>query len=193
MRESDRPLAAPSANRFGRVSPSRAEHVFDELGSRIALIVDGGPTTFGIESTIIQPADGRIAILRPGPVTEEALAEIAPVVEEFAANKIIAPGQTPSHYAPNKPVRLLTPGIRVEDSETSGLLCWGKHRRSESFAAVRSLSEDGDLAEAAARLFSLLREFDQLPLERIYVEPVPEIGVGKAIMNRLRRAAFSEN
>ena len=193
MRESDRPLAAPSANRFGRVSPSRAEHVFDELGSRIALIVDGGPTTFGIESTIIQPANGRIAILRPGPVTEEALSEIAPVVEEFTANKILAPGQTPSHYAPNKPVRLLTPGIRVEDSETSGLLCWGKNQRSESFAAVRSLSEDGDLAEAAARLFSLLREFDQLPLERIYVEPVPEIGVGKAIMNRLRRAAFSEN
>jgi L-threonylcarbamoyladenylate synthase len=167
--------------------------VFDELGSRIALIVDAGPTTFGIESTIVQPANGRIAILRPGPVTEEALAEIAPVVEEFAADKITAPGQTPGHYAPNKPVRLLTPGLRVEDSESSGLLCWGKNQRSESFAAVRSLSEDGDLAEAAARLFSLLREFDQLPLERIYVEPVPEIGVGKAIMNRLRRAAFSEN
>jgi L-threonylcarbamoyladenylate synthase len=193
MRQSDRPLAAPSANRFGRVSPSRAEHVFDELGSRIALIVDAGPTVFGIESTIVQPVDGRIAILRPGPVTEEALGEIAPVVEEFAAEKITAPGQTASHYAPNKPLRLLAPGVRVEDSEHSGLLCWGKNKRSEPFGAIRSLSEDCDLAEAAARLFSLLRELEQLKLERIYVEPVPEIGVGKAIMNRLRRAAYSED
>jgi L-threonylcarbamoyladenylate synthase len=192
MRETDRPLAAPSANRFGRVSPSRAEHVFDELGSRIALIVDAGPTTFGIESTIIQPLGGRIAILRPGPVTEEALAEVAPVVEKSAADIITVPGQTPSHYAPNKPVRILTPDLQVEDSKNSGLLCWGRNRRTESFAAVRSLSEQSDLAEAAAQLFSLLREFDQLPLERIYVEPVPEIGVGKAIMNRLRRAARSE-
>jgi L-threonylcarbamoyladenylate synthase len=189
MRESDRPVAAPSANRFGRVSPSRAEHVFDELGSRIALIVDAGPAAFGIESTIVQPIGGRIAILRPGPVTEEALAEIAPIVEEFVADKITAPGQTPSHYAPNKPVRLLISGVRFERPENSGLLCWGKNRRPESFGAVRSLSEDCDLAEAAARLFSLLREFDRLPLETIYVEPVPEIGVGKAIMNRLRRAA----
>jgi L-threonylcarbamoyladenylate synthase len=193
MRESDRPLAAPSANRFGRVSPSRAEHVFDELGSRIALIVDAGPTAFGIESTIVQPAEGRIVILRPGPVTEEALAEIAPVIDESASGKVTAPGQTQSHYAPGKPVRLLTPGIRAEDSTHSGLLCWGKNQRPEPFRAVRSLSEQYDLAEAAARLFSLLREFDQLPVERIYVEPVPEIGVGKAIMNRLRRAAFSEN
>ena len=193
MRESDRPLAAPSANRFGRVSPSRAEHVFDELGSRITLIIDAGPTAFGIESTIVQPVQGRIAILRPGPVTEEALAEIAPVMEEFVGDKITAPGQMRSHYAPGKPVRLLTPGVRVEDSANSGLLCWGKSQRAESFRAVRSLSEHRDLAEAAARLFLLLREFDQLPLERIYVEPVPEIGVGKAIMNRLRRAAFSEN
>jgi len=193
MRRSDRPVAAPSANRFGRVSPSRAEHVFDELGSRIALIVDAGPAAFGIESTIVRPADGRIAIVRPGPVTEEALAEIAPVVEEFTAGRVTAPGQTPGHYAPNKPVTLLPPGIRVEHSEKSGLLCWGRNQRSESFGVVRSLSEDCDLAEAAARLFSLLREFDQLPLDRIYVEPVPEIGVGKAIMNRLRRAAYSEN
>ena len=192
MRESDRPLAAPSANRFGRVSPSRADHVFDELGSRIALIVDAGPTAFGIESTIVQPVDGRIAILRPGPVTEEALAAIAPVMEQSIADKITAPGQTQSHYAPNKPMRLLTPGVRVEDSSQSGLLCWGKNQRAESFGAVRSLSERCDLAEAAARLFSLLREFDQLPLERIYVEPVPEIGVGKAIMNRLRRAAHAK-
>lgn len=189
MRESDRPLAAPSANRFGRVSPSRAEHVFEELGSRIALIVDAGPAHFGIESTIVQPVGGRIAILRPGPLTEEALAEIAPVVEEFATEKIMAPGQTPSHYAPNKPVRLLAPGVAVEHPENSGLLCWGKNQRSQSFGAVRSFSEDRDLTEAAARLFSLLREFERLPVEAIYVEPVPEIGVGKAIMNRLRRAA----
>jgi L-threonylcarbamoyladenylate synthase len=191
MRESDRPLAAPSANRFGRVSPSRAEHVFDELGSRIPLIIDSGPAVFGIESTIVQPVEGRIAILRPGPVTEEALAEIAPIAEDFVGSKISAPGQTPSHYAPGKPLRLLTPEAPVEHPETSGLLCWGENQRPESFAAVGSLSAKRDLTEAAARLFSLLREFDRLPLEAIYVEPVPEIGVGKAIMNRLRRAAYS--
>src|SRR5260221_241896 len=100
MRRSDRPVAAPSANRFGRVSPSRAEHVFDELGSRIALIVDAGPAAFGIESTIVRPVDGRIAIVRPGPVTEEALAEIAPVVEEVAAGEITATVPTPRASSP---------------------------------------------------------------------------------------------
>jgi L-threonylcarbamoyladenylate synthase len=193
MRESDRPVAAPSANRFGRVSPSRAEHVFEELGSRIPLIIDAGPTVFGIESTIVQPVSGRIAILRPGPVTEEALAEIAPITEAYPVHKITAPGQTPSHYAPNKLVRLLTPERAIEHPENSGLLCWGKNQRKQAFRAVRSLSEDRDLAEAAARLFSLLREFDRLPIETIYVEPVPETGVGKAIMDRLRRAACSAN
>ena len=189
MRQSDRPLAAPSANRFGRVSPSTADHVFDELGSRIALIVDAGPAHFGIESTIVQPVRGRIAILRPGPVTEEALAEIAPLVDEVATDRITAPGQTLSHYAPDKPVRLLASGSMINDAQSSGLLCWGRNQRPEPFSVVRSLSEERDLTEAAARLFSLLREFERLPVAAIYVEPVPEVGVGKAIMNRLRRAA----
>jgi L-threonylcarbamoyladenylate synthase len=189
MRESDRPLAAPSANRFGRVSPSRAEHVFEELGARIPLIIDAGPATFGIESTIVEPVGGRIAILRPGPVTEEALAEIAPIVEESETTKITVPGQAPSHYAPDKPLRLLISDAPVERPESAGLLCWGENLRWQNFRVVRSLSERCDLAEAAARLFSLLREFDRLPVDTIYVEPVPEIGVGKAIMNRLRRAA----
>jgi L-threonylcarbamoyladenylate synthase len=190
MRESDRPLAVPSANRFGRVSPSRAEHVFEELGSRIPLIIDAGPAAFGIESTIVEPVDGSIAILRPGPVTEEALAELGPIIDQPDPKKIIAPGQMPSHYAPDKPVHILIPGVQVESPETAGLLCWGKNRRPESFQEIRSLSEQCDLIEAAARLFSLLREFDRLPVETIYVEPVPENGLGKAIMNRLRRAAY---
>ena len=192
MRTSDRPVAAPSANRFGRVSPSRADHVFDELGSRIAMIVDAGPAVFGIESTIVQPVGGRIAILRPGPITEEALAEIAPVVEDFVPDEITAPGQTSSHYAPSKPVKILAAGVTVERPENAGLLCWGENRRPESFKVAQSLSQNCDLAEAASRLFSLLREFDRLPLETIYVEPVPENGVGKAIMNRLRRAAHAK-
>jgi L-threonylcarbamoyladenylate synthase len=192
MRESDRPLAAPSANRFGRVSPSRAEHVFEELGSRIPLIIDAGPAVFGIESTIVEPIDGSIAIVRPGPVTEEALAEIGPIIEQADPNKIVAPGQMPSHYAPDKPVRILVPGVRIERPEAAGLLCWGKNQRPEHFREVRSLSEQCDPVEAAARLFSLLREFDRLPVEMIYVEPVPETGVGKAIMNRLNRAAVRD-
>src|SRR5260221_7410128 len=125
MRRSDRPVAAPSANRFGRVSPSRAEHVFDELGSRIALIVDAGPAAFGIESTIVRPVDGRIAIVRPGPVTEEALAEIAPVVEEFAAGRNQAPGPTALPYGPNTPGTPLAPGTPGGHSVKQGLLFLG--------------------------------------------------------------------
>jgi L-threonylcarbamoyladenylate synthase len=184
------PLAAPSANRFGRISPTAAAHVLDELAGRIPLIVDGGPTVHGLESTIVAPRNGRIEVLRRGPVSEERLAEFGEVIIAEAAHRPEAPGQLPSHYAPK------TPLILVDNAEAfvpaagqrHGLLSW-KTSADASFAEVRRLSERQDLIEAAANLFRHLRELDNLSLDRIVVEKLPEEGLGAAINDRLRRAA----
>jgi L-threonylcarbamoyladenylate synthase len=189
LRAFGKPLAAPSANRFGRVSPTRAEHVFEELGSRIPLILDAGPTTEGLESTIVRVHPDKIEILRQGPVSEEDLAEIAPTHHLAVSEKIEAPGQTASHYAPEKPVHFLGPSTLGPNSQNDTLICWGPIRHCEYFSVVRSLSETRDLRVAAQRLFTLLREVDRLDIRQIYIEPVPEIGLGKAIMDRMRRAA----
>jgi L-threonylcarbamoyladenylate synthase len=186
-----KPLAAPSANRFGRVSPTCAEHVLDELEGRIALILDAGPTVVGVESTIVRVNEDKkkIEILRQGAICEESLAEIAPTEEMFGSPKIEAPGQTASHYAPDKIVYLFGPEAVGPDSKHDALICWGPVRLGQDFAVVRSLSETQDLRVAAQRLFGLLREVDRLDVRKIFIEPVPEIGLGKAIMNRIRRAS----
>jgi L-threonylcarbamoyladenylate synthase len=189
LRGVGKPLAAPSANRFGRVSPTLAAHVLEELDGRIPLILDGGPTDFGVESTIIRVIQGRIQILRPGPVTEEELATIAPPDEKKGPQKIVAPGQTPSHYAPAKPVRIFDAAAVGPNSRNDALICWGPIRHQDDFAVVRSLSESRDLRIAAQRLFGLMREMDRLEVDQIVIDPVPEADLGKAIMNRIRRAA----
>jgi L-threonylcarbamoyladenylate synthase len=183
------PVAAPSANRFGRVSPTTAQHVMEELAGRIPLIVDDGPTKLGLESTIVEPRDGKLVLHRPGPITEFALGEFGVVELVDLKGAIHAPGQTPSHYAPNKPVYLVKKGEVPADSAGAGLLAWGPSLQRSGFRVTFSLSESGDLLEAASRLFSLLRAMDREPVTAIYVEKVPEIGIGKAIMNRLYRAA----
>jgi L-threonylcarbamoyladenylate synthase len=189
VRAFGKPLAAPSANRFGRVSPTRAEHVLEELGSRISLILDAGPTAVGLESTIVRVHTEKIEILRHGPVSEEDLAEIAPTHDLGVSEKIEAPGQTSSHYAPEKSVHFLQPSMIGPDARNDALICWGPIRHCEFFSVVRSLSETRDLRVAAQRLFTLLREVDRLDIRQIFIEPVPEIGLGKAIMDRMRRAA----
>jgi L-threonylcarbamoyladenylate synthase len=189
LRVFGKPLAAPSANRFGRVSPTRPEHVLEELNGRIPLILDAGPTAVGLESTIVRVDGNRIGILRHGPVTEEILAEIAPTHELPASGKIIVPGQTTSHYAPAKLVHLFDPLVVTPHPERAALICWGPPHHAASFSVVRSLSETKDLRVAARRLFELLREMDQTNVQRIFIEPVPEVGLGKAIMDRVRRAA----
>ena len=189
LRVFGKPLAAPSANRFGRISPTRSEHVLEELDGRVPLILDAGPTAVGLESTIVRVDANRIGILRQGPVTEEVLAEIAPTRELRDSQKIIVPGQAASHYAPNKPVHLFDPRAVTSQSEHAALICWGPPHHTANFSVVRSLSETRDLHIAAQRLFGLLREMDQLNVQRILFEPVPEVGLGKAIMNRVRRAA----
>ena len=124
--ELDEPLAAPSANRFGRVSPTTAQHVLDELDGRIPLIVDAGPTEHGIESTIVAIRDGRIAILRRGPITHEQLSEFAEVSQRYATQRISSPGQLPSHYAPTTPLRLIdnAEAFSPQKNQRVGLLAW---------------------------------------------------------------------
>lgn len=184
------PLAAPSANRFGRISPTSAYHVLDELDGRIPLIVDGGPTAHGLESTIVVLRNNRIEILRRGPVIEEELAEFGEVINAAATPRPEAPGQLPSHYAPQ------TPLVLVEDASAfvpppgkrCGLLSW-KAPQSASYAEVKFLSQRQVFTEAAVNLFRSLRELDKQGLDLIVAEKLPEKGLGAAINDRLRRAA----
>jgi L-threonylcarbamoyladenylate synthase len=186
-----RPLAAPSANRFGRVSPTTAQHVLDELDGRIPLIVDAGPTEHGLESTIIAVQNGRIQILRRGPITDEQLSTFANVDSGTPTKRIASPGQLTSHYAPNTPLEL----IDIAESyfpkvhERIGLLAWHPTESYQRFAAVRQLSEQQDLREAAANLFRYLRELDALGLDCIVAERIPSRDLGAAIMDRLERAS----
>jgi L-threonylcarbamoyladenylate synthase len=190
--ELDEPLAAPSANRFGRISPTTARHVLDELYGQIPLIIDAGPTEHGIESTIVAITDSKIAILRRGPITHEQLSEFAEVSSVVGTPTISSPGQLPSHYAPKTPLRLIDnpEEFRSQKNHCVGLLAWsGPARSPQAFAAVRILSDRGDLREAAANLFRYLRELDALGLDLIVAERVPSRGVGAAIMDRLERAS----
>jgi L-threonylcarbamoyladenylate synthase len=190
-----KPLAAPSANRFGRISPTTAQHVFDEVGGRIPLIVDAGQTAHGIESTIIAVHDNKIDILRRGPITAEQLAEFGEVDIVRASRKISAPGQLPSHYAPKTPLRLIDNAESfppVKDRRV-GLLAWNASIPEERFAAVRTLSQRQDLREAAANLFRCLRELDELDLNLIVAERVPAQGLGAAILDRLERASHDSD
>jgi L-threonylcarbamoyladenylate synthase len=188
------PLAAPSANRFGRISPTAATHVLEELNGRIPLIVDGGPTTHGLESTIVIPRGGEIEILRRGPVTEEQLRAMGfqsmSHRQDADATKITAPGQLPSHYAPRTPLILVdnTSSFAPATGQRCGLLSW-KSNAAPHFVEIRHLSERQNLAEAAANLFRYLRELDNAGLDLIVAEKLPEEGLGSAINDRLRRAA----
>jgi L-threonylcarbamoyladenylate synthase len=185
------PLAAPSANRFGRISPTTAAHVMEELSGRIPLILDGGPCPHGIESTIVRPSGDALELLRPGPVSRETLAQFAPVCDAPRADDAApqSPGRLASHYAPQTPLRFLSknetplpvPGLRC------GLLAWDA--TGDGFAAVEHLSARLDPVEAAARLFSALRGLDTAGLDLILAQQVPMDGVGRAINDRLLRAA----
>lgn len=172
LRAVDRPLAAPSANASGAISPTRAEHVLRSLGGKIKLIVDDGPSAGGIESTIVTERDGELRLLRRGPI------EIPEAELEFGG-AIEAPGQLASHYAPSKPLRLNARDAAADEY-------W------IGFGPVggdSNLSPSGDPVEAAARLFELLHDADGSPQPKIAVAPVPDSGLGAAINDRLKRAA----
>jgi len=178
-----KPLAAPSANRFGRISPTAAEHVMSELGGRIPFILDGGPCRHGIESTIVHVLEERLQILRQGPVTEEQLREFAPVFHGPAG--VAAPGGLKSHYAPRTP--LVIANRPISRGPREGLLAWSN--APEGFAVVERLSISGDLREAAANLYGAMRRLDEAGLDLIVAEALPQNGIGAAIMERLQKAA----
>lgn len=182
-----RPLAAPSANSSGRVSATTAEAVVADLGGRIPLVVDGGATTVGLESTIVRVADGRIVLLRPGGVAADEIEAAAGIPLERGAKGILAPGMLASHYAPGAAVRIDAAGV----SDGEALLAFGPRRvaGAERARAVLNLSPSGDLREAAANLFSHLHALDRTGAATIAVEPVPDAGLGEAINDRLARAA----
>ncbi len=187
-----RPLAAPSANRFGRISPTSAADVAEELFGRIPLIVDGGATQHGIESTVIAPHGGRIEVLRSGPITREELAKFGEVRRRLSG-ATESPGQLPSHYRPQTPLVITEDitAITVPRGKRYGALLWSDAPFSETFVESRRLSTKWDLREAAANLFRRLRELDHARLDCIVAEALPEEGLGVAIMDRLRRAAHA--
>ena len=189
-----KPVAAPSANRFGRISPTTAQHVFNELSGRIPLIIDAGPTVYGIESTIVAVHEDKIRILRRGPIATEQLSEFGRI-HIVGGEKISAPGQLPTHYAPNTPLRLIDNAetFMPKEKQRVGLLAWNAFIPAERFAAVRPLSEHQDLREAAANLFRSLRELDDLDLDLIVAERVPAQGLGAAILDRLERASHDSD
>ena len=184
LQSAGRPIAAPSANRSGRVSPTEAAHVAEELGDRVALIIDGGRTQIGIESTVLDLSDQAPALLRLGGVAVELLTEFLGPITEPSPDRLRSPGMLPSHYAPSLPLRLEA----VDGRPDEALLAFGPHTRA-GFAEVLWLSRSGDLAEAAANLFAMLRRLDRPPFAGIAVMPIPEHGLGRAVNDRLRRAA----
>jgi L-threonylcarbamoyladenylate synthase len=184
LREAGRPLAAPSANRSGRVSPTTAAHVAEELGDQVAMVLDGGPCEVGLESTVLDLTTEPPTLLRPGGIPVEALGRVQLPGEEAAATPR-APGMLASHYAPRLMVRLDATEARPGEA----LLGFGPGEPPPGFAAVRWLSRSGDLAEAAANLFAALRALDRPEYAGIAAMPIPERGLGRAINDRLRRAA----
>ena len=192
IRAAGRPIAAPSANRSGAVSPTRAEHVAESLGDRVKLILDGGPCTVGLESTVLDLSGSTPTLLRPGGATREAIeTAIGPVALSSAVPTGDAartsPGQLESHYAPARPMRL---GARAAAPDEA-LLAFGPDPPAGASRTL-NLSPTGDLTEAAANLFAHLRTLDRLEIRRIAVMPIPDQGLGLAINDRLRRAAADD-
>lgn len=184
LKECERPLAAPSANPSGGISPTKAQHVIDGLEGKIAGVIDGGPCPVGVESTVVGFTENdQPVLLRPGGITQEALeASVGPLLSHDANGTTPSPGMLLSHYAPNASVRLNA--TAKEPGEA--YLAFG--REYDTIADV-NLSINGDLTEATALLFSALHFLDKMNFKRIAVGPIPEVGLGVAINDRLRRAA----
>lgn len=206
LREVQLPLAAPSANPFGRISPTTAQHVRDQLGDRLDMILDGGPCRVGVESTVVQWAPDGWHLLRPGGVTVEDLQEIAGPIHlppprntaatDDTSSPLVSPGTLLQHYAPRTPL-MIVPNAADWANEQSitprriGLLTLSPSHAANRFAQSETLSANGDLREAAATFFASLRRLDAAGLDLIIAEPFPEHGLGRALNDRLSRAAHS--
>jgi L-threonylcarbamoyladenylate synthase len=180
------PIAAPSANRSGRVSPTTAAHVQAELGERPAMILDGGPCPLGIESTVVSVIEPEPGLLRPGALPREAIELVlgAPLLAANANHRGASPGQLETHYAPSTKLRLGATGV----SSSEALLAFGPEAPQGARVTI-NLSASGNLEEAAVKLFAALRELDQTGATAIAVMPIPAHGLGEAINDRLQRAA----
>ena len=180
------PIAAPSANRSGRISPTTAAHVEAELGELPAMILDGGPCPLGIESTVVSVVGPKPALLRPGALPREAIELVlgVPLATAKANERGASPGQLATHYAPNTKLRLGATSVRPDEA----LLAFGRDVPQGGRLTI-NLSASGNLEEAAAKLFGALRELDQAGARTIAVMPIPAQGLGEAINDRLQRAA----
>ncbi|MFA5956267.1 L-threonylcarbamoyladenylate synthase [Hyphomicrobium sp.] len=187
LAEAHRPLAAPSANRSGHVSATRAEHVGEDIGDKAALILDGGQTFLGLESTVVSLVGDVPVLLRPGAVTAEAIEEVIGgrlARHEETGKRLTSPGQLASHYAPRAHLRLNAYDWQPDEA----ILAFGAIPQRPAHAFI-NLSESGDLVEAAANLFAALRALDASGAMSIAATPIPPNGLGEAINDRLRRAA----
>lgn len=201
VRRAEIPVAAPSANAFGKLSPTSAGHVEEQLGDAVSLILDGGPSRVGVESTIIDTTRAVPTVVRAGGLSREAIERcIGPVcIDISASERPDAPGKLKHHYAPRtarlvlldcawtKNARPFAPGKRY------GLLAFRPSHDLDGFAYTETLSENGSLEQAASRLFGALHVLDAQRLDVIFAEPVPENGLGLAIMDRLRRGAADQD
>lgn len=189
------PIAAPSANPFGEVSPTTAEHVRQQLGDRIDYLLDGGPCAVGLESTVLHVANEPPTLLRPGGVTQEEIERVVgPIRQPQTSNAAdeqaqTSPGMLSRHYAPHTPLQIVDDLDTMQTPDNAGLLSLRAPTSSCSFATVEVLSEQGDLCEAAANFYAAIRRLDTLGLDAIIATPFPEEGLGRALNDRLRRAA----
>jgi len=191
IKESKCPIAAPSANPFGYLSPTTAEHVQEQLGDQVDLILDGGPCPVGVESTIVSFSENKPRLLRPGGISLEEIESIIGKVEiSPIKDRPPAPGMLPRHYAPRTPIVLDWDEKHLDSyrDKKIGLLVFQEPKNFLKFHQIEVLSKKGDFREAAANLFSAIRRLDALNLDLILAEAVPEVGLGRAIMDRLRRA-----
>jgi L-threonylcarbamoyladenylate synthase len=184
------PLAAPSANPFGYISPTSAQHVYDQLQGKIPYILDGGPCEVGIESTIVDCSSGTCTVLRLGGLSIESIEQVAGPVQVMthSSSSPAAPGMLTHHYAPRKALYLgnINDMLARSRDRKVGILSF---QQTYSGAANEVLSGNGNLMEAARNLFACLRKLDQSDVEVIFAEPVPEQGIGRSINDRLRRAS----
>jgi L-threonylcarbamoyladenylate synthase len=187
LAEVDRPVAAPSANRSGQVSPTAAAHVLEGLNGRIAAVLDSGPCAIGVESTVLDLSGERPVLLRPGGAASEAIEAVTGPLAHPDTHMIRSPGQLASHYAPSLPLRMDAVALAPDEA----LLAFGQS--CAATGVIFQLSEKADLTEAASRLFDGIRWLDsegrRRGLRGIAAMPVPETGLGRAINDRLRRAS----
>ena len=185
------PIAAPSANEFSRLSPTKADHVIDQLGNKVDLVLDGGKCDVGVESTIVEVTEESQFLLRPGGIAEEEIEKIIGKLSTIEKKDVkpSSPGQLKVHYAPDTPINYYAESdLELYSKKNVGAIFFNKIKNDHYFRHTRVLTKNDNLREAASNLFSFLHEIDSYDLDLIVVEPIKEVGLGIAIMDRLNRA-----